>query len=215
MIVKKPLNTKTVLISAGPTREYLDPVRFISNESSGNMGYALASEARRLGAKVILISGPTNLKPPQGVRFVKVVSAGDMLKKVHQNIEQADFFLSSAAVADFAPKKFVRNKIRKRQFDYFLQLKPTADILKKLSSKKGKRIFVGFNLSDSIKNNSEAVKKLKEKQLDFIFSNSLKNLNNPKGSYILLDKKNNVERLTFMSKSMLAKKMFKFILKNI
>lgn len=169
----KKLKGKTVLVTAGPTREPLDAVRFISNPSTGRMGFALAAAARRRGAEVILVSGPTALPPPEGVNFVRVETALEMYRAVFTNLTGVNIFIAAAAVVDYRPEKFFPGKIKKRgKGNLFLQLKPNPDILREVGEKKGKKILVGFaaETENLVKN---ACLKLREKNLDLIVANDL------------------------------------------
>ena len=183
---KTDLEGKTILITAGPTVAPIDPVRIITNKSSGKMGYSLAQKAALRGAKVILISGPTNLQKPFGVKTINVISADEMYKSVKTNIKKADVFICAAAVADFKinPSK---NKIKK-QNSFILKLEKNIDILKEISKKKGKTKLIGFALEtdDLIKN---AKKKMKEKKMDVIIANKSETLNSDKSDFILISNK--------------------------
>jgi phosphopantothenoylcysteine decarboxylase/phosphopantothenate--cysteine ligase len=172
VLSKKDLAGKTVLVTAGPTREFIDAVRFISNPSTGKMGYALAAAARDRGAAVILISGPTQLAPPWGVKLVSVVSAGDMHRAVTEHIDRSDIVIMAAAVSDFKPLRTSDRKIKKEDAAQTLQLERTGDILLELGKAGGKRLLVGFAAeTDDVEQN--AVKKLKDKHLDMIVVNDL------------------------------------------
>jgi phosphopantothenoylcysteine decarboxylase/phosphopantothenate--cysteine ligase len=159
------------LITAGGTREYIDPVRFISNASSGKMGYELARAAAVSGNKVTLITAPTNSPLPKGVKVVEVESASDMFEAVKRRFDRCDCLIMAAAVSDYTPLAPAPVKIKKGKGLITLKLKPTADILKWVSSHKDKRqIVVGFALED--KNLCvNAQKKLNEKNLDMIIAN--------------------------------------------
>ncbi len=166
---------RKVLVTAGPTREAIDPVRFISNHSSGKMGYALAEAFRMRGADVTLVSGPTGLTPPGGVKTIAVESAGQMHKACMKAFPGIDVTVMAAAVADYTPAKAARNKIKKDAGDTpALALKPTEDILATMGrEKKSGQVLVGFALetTDEVAN---ARKKLRNKNLDFIVLNSLR-----------------------------------------
>lgn len=163
---------KTFLVTAGPTREYGDPVRFLSNPSSGKMGYELAEEARKRGADVILVSGPTHIMPPPGVRVVRVQTAEEMEREVDRFIPKADVLIMAAAVSDYKFSKVLSQKAKKKQKSRTIDLVQTADILKKIGKKKGNRILVGFAAeTENIKEN--AMKKAKEKNLDMIVANDI------------------------------------------
>lgn len=160
-----------ILITAGGTREYIDPVRFISNASSGRMGIALARAAVRCGHTVTLIAANTMFRPPVGVKIVNVVSSDEMFKAVKAGFETCDCLIMAAAVSDYKPAKSSRTKIKKEQSVLSLQLKPTQDILKWAGRhKKAGQILVGFALEDTnLLENAE--KKLHAKKLDMIVAN--------------------------------------------
>ncbi len=164
---------KTVLVNAGPTVEAIDPVRFLSNRSSGKMGYALAAEAARRGARVILVSGPVSLAPPAGVEKIPVVSAAEMGEAMDRLFPDADIAILAAAVCDYAPKQAAPQKIKNReQPELRLELKATRDILAGLGKKKTRQLLVGFaaeteNLMDN------ARRKLAEKNVDLLVANDV------------------------------------------
>jgi phosphopantothenoylcysteine decarboxylase/phosphopantothenate--cysteine ligase len=160
-----------ILISAGPTREYIDPIRFISNPSSGKMGYLIAEYARKIGFDVILVSGPTYLKPPEDVKLIKVETAREMQKEILKNFPHVDLLIMAAAVSDWRPYRKFKNKI-KRKKEWLLKLVPNPDILKSVAKiKKKNQKIVGFALeTENIIKNAE--KKLKEKKLDLIIGNT-------------------------------------------
>ncbi|MFP3592243.1 bifunctional phosphopantothenoylcysteine decarboxylase/phosphopantothenate--cysteine ligase CoaBC [Chryseobacterium sp. SIMBA_038] len=171
---KKTLEGKTVLITAGPTYEALDPVRFIGNHSSGKMGFSLAEEASKRGAKVILISGPTSqVIDDKNVDLHKVTSAKEMLAKVFEFYETIDIGIASAAVADYAPKEVAKEKIKKNDDSLTIELIKNPDILKTMGEKKTHQFLVGFALETQ--NEEENAKgKLEKKNLDMIVLNSLR-----------------------------------------
>ena len=159
-----------ILITAGPTREYIDSIRFLSNASTGKMGFECAKAAVRIGHKVTLISGPTNLPDPKGAKTVRVVSALDMLREVKKVYPKTDAVIATAAVSDYRPAKRVRGKRKKGEKTVSLELALNPDILKTLGKKKGKRTLVGFALE--VQNAREnALKKYREKNLDWIVLN--------------------------------------------
>ena len=167
------LSGKHILITAGPTYEAIDPVRFIGNHSSGKMGYALAEEAQKKGAKVTLISGPSALTPPQGIDFHKVTTAQEMFDQVFNHYSQADIAIMSAAVADYTPKVVASEKIKKNEEEMALTLVKNPDILKTMGERKQHQWLVGFALETE--NEEENAKgKLQRKNLDMIVLNSLK-----------------------------------------
>jgi phosphopantothenoylcysteine decarboxylase / phosphopantothenate---cysteine ligase len=168
---EQDLAGETVLVTAGPTREPIDPVRYIGNRSSGKMGYALAEAALRRGAKVILISGPTALKPPAAAEVVQVQTAAEMRDAVTTNLERASIVIKAAAVADFTVRQVADEKI-KRKGPMTLELEPTVDILAEIGAKKAGRIVIGFaaETTDVVAN---ARKKLENKSLDAIVLNDV------------------------------------------
>ncbi|MGB3861511.1 MAG: bifunctional phosphopantothenoylcysteine decarboxylase/phosphopantothenate--cysteine ligase CoaBC [Candidatus Aminicenantaceae bacterium] len=163
---------KNVLVTAGPTREYLDPVRFLSNRSSGKMGYSIAEEAIKRGAHVTLISGPTHISPPQGVKLVLVQTTDEMADQTFQHYEKTDIVIMAAAVSDVTFKDVAPQKMKKKGLSQDVKLVQTQDILKKLGEKKGDRILIGFAAeTENIKENS--LQKIEDKNLDFIVSNNV------------------------------------------
>ena len=171
---KKTLVGKTVLITAGPTYEAIDPVRFIGNHSSGKMGFSLAEEAAKRGAKVILISGPSSQKiNNENIELHKVTSAKEMLSKVLEFYDTTDIGIASAAVADYAPKEVAKEKIKKNDENLTIELVKNPDILKTMGEKKTHQFLVGFALETQ--NEEENAKgKLEKKNLDMIVLNSLR-----------------------------------------
>lgn len=172
LYIKKDLINKKVLVTAGPTREDIDPVRYITNRSSGKMGYAIARAARNRGAEVTLISGPSNLTPPQGVNFIRVHSADDMYNEVMKYYDYMDIVIKSAAVSDYRPVSVNSNKIKKSDNDMSIKLVKNTDILFELGKLKKSQILVGFaaetNNLDKYANN-----KLISKNLDMIVANDV------------------------------------------
>ncbi len=172
LFLPQDLAGKTVLVTAGPTREAIDAVRFISNPSTGKMGYAIAVAARERGAEVVLVSGPTQIATPSGVKIIPVVSAEEMRAAVLDQFPHADAVIMAAAVSDFKPLQMSGRKIKKDDAPSVLQLERTVDILKELGTSKGKRILIGFAAeTDDIEYN--ALKKLKDKNLDMIVVNDV------------------------------------------
>jgi len=170
----KSLEGKTVLITAGPTYEAIDPVRFIGNHSSGKMGFSLAEQASKRGAKVILISGPSSQKTDdKNIQLHKVTSAKEMLNKVFEFYDAVDIGIASAAVADYAPKEVAKEKIKKNDDNLTIELVKNPDILKTMGEKKTHQFLVGFALETQ--NEEENAKgKLEKKNLDMIVLNSLR-----------------------------------------
>ena len=171
---EKDLSGKTVLVTAGPTREAIDPVRFISNHSTGKMGYAIARSASLRGARVILVSGPVSIEPPLFAELVPVGSAEDMYNAVMKYKDEADIIIKSAAVADYTPVSASSEKIKKQSGDMRIELRRTKDILKELGQSRRENQFIcGFAMeTENLIEN--AVKKLESKNVDMIVANSLK-----------------------------------------
>lgn len=171
-LTPKDMAREKVLVTAGATREYIDPVRFISNPSSGKMGYALAGEARMRGAEVVLISGKSPLTPPKGVTFVGVESADDMYAAVMQHLGWSTLVIKAAAVGDYAPESKAGVKIKKTGGELNLKLRRTRDILKEIGERKKQQIVVGFAAETEDLMTNAAVK-LREKNADMIVANNV------------------------------------------
>ena len=170
---KQTLSGKRVMVTAGATIEAIDPVRYISNHSTGKMGYAIAEALAERGAEVVLVSGKTSLQTPQGVRRIDVLSAEDMYNAAVAEFEQADCAVMCAAVADYTPAEVATNKIKKSDAEFTLSLRKTKDIAFELGKVKGSRKIVGFALeTDNEQSNAE--EKLRKKNLDLIVLNSLR-----------------------------------------
>ncbi len=161
-----------ILVTAGPTREHLDPVRFLSNRSTGKMGFAVAAAAAAAGHDAVLIAGPVSLPSPEGVRRVDVVSARDMLAAVEDELPEADVLVMTAAVADWRPKTTSAQKLKKGAMAPVIELEPNPDILRTVASLKGGRVFVGFaaETGDPV---PEAARKLAAKGLDMVVANDV------------------------------------------
>ena len=173
------LRGKRLLVTAGPTREMLDPVRFLSNVSTGHMGYEIARAGRALGFRVTLISGPTALLKPRGLRFVPVVSAEDMKRAVFKFWSGTDALVMTAAVCDYTPIRYSPSKI-KRIRQRSIRFRRTTDILERVGRRKGNRVLVGFALeTEAVERN--ALRKLRAKNLDLIAANWYASGNNPFG----------------------------------
>ena len=170
--VRRDLEGQTFLLTAGPTQEDLDPVRFLTNRSSGRMGYAVAEAAAQRGAKVILISGPTALETPAGVTRVNVRTAAEMLRAVEDHFAQASIAVFAAAVADYRPADIASQKIKKTSGEMTLRLEPNPDILAAVARKKENRLIVGF-AAESDKVAENARQKLSEKNADLIVANDI------------------------------------------
>jgi phosphopantothenoylcysteine decarboxylase/phosphopantothenate--cysteine ligase len=164
------LSGLSVLITAGPTRERLDPVRYLTNRSSGKMGFAVAAAAREAGAHVTLVSGPVQLATPTGITRINVESARDMYAAVHRHVAEADIFIAAAAVADFQPATVAKHKIKKQGVAVKLDLEPAPDIVKSVADMSKRPFVVGFAAeTDNVEDNARS--KLKRKKLDMIAAN--------------------------------------------
>ena len=200
---------KKVMVTAGPTYEAIDPVRFIGNYSSGKMGYALAHELKRHGAEVLLISGPVSLNPPEGVSIVKVTTADEMYDACVENYPNYDIAIMNAAVADYAPIEKFDKKVKRKSDDMKIELKPTRDIAQKLGEmKSGSQFLVGFALeTDNEMDN--AFDKLKKKNLDCIVLNSLQDegagFNYDTNKVTVVDSNNNITKFELKSKQEIAR----------
>ena len=178
VLTAKKLTGKKILITAGPTREPIDPVRFLSNRSSGKMGYAIATAASELGADVTLISGPVHLDTPHGVNRIDVITAEEMLDSTLDQANSHDIFISVAAVADYRVEKISEQKIKKSSDDVELKLTRNPDILKSVAALKNKPFCVGF-AAETEKVEEHARGKLKKKRLDMIAANHVAQAGNP------------------------------------
>ncbi|MAS19544.1 MAG: bifunctional phosphopantothenoylcysteine decarboxylase/phosphopantothenate--cysteine ligase CoaBC [Leeuwenhoekiella sp.] len=193
ILSRLPLKDKKVLITAGPTYEAIDPVRFIGNHSSGKMGYALAEAAANLGAQVILISGPTHLQLKHNlINRINVTSAAEMFEEVKKHYKTVDVAIASAAVADYRPAQVADQKIKKKEAALKIDLEPTADILAYMGAEKKKQFLIGFAL-ETENEVANAQGKLQRKNLDLIVLNSL----NDKGAGF----KTETNKVTFITKS--------------
>ncbi len=204
ILTPKDLEGEHVLVTAGPTREPFDPVRFITNYSSGKMGYAVALQARRRGARVTLVSGPTSLPPPAGVEVVNVGSALEMRDAVLSRLEGVTAVIKAAAVADYRPAALADQKIKKKEGSLTLALERNPDIIREIGRKKGKRVLVGFAMeSENLLANARS--KLIDKNMDLIVANDLREegagFQCDTNIIKILDRKGNVESLPLMDKT--------------
>ena len=214
-----PLKNKKILITAGPTYEALDPVRFIGNHSSGKMGFEIAKAAASLGAEVIIVTGPTHQKAKHSlIQVIPVVSAQDMYEAVHQHFNFVDVAILSAAVADYRPKEVSQSKIKKKGETLTLELEKTKDILASLGAIKTKQILVGFALeTDNELENAKG--KLKKKNLDLIVLNSLKDkgagFKKDTNKVTIIDKNNNINAYQLKSKAEVARDILSVITQKL
>ena len=210
---------KKILITAGPTREKIDPVRYISNRSSGKMGFSIAEAARDEGGLVSLISGPVSLKTPDEIKRINVESADEMFNEVNKVVNNFDFFISTAAVADFKPEKIENQKIKKekKSNNLSMELIENKDILKSISLKKGDLKVIGFaaETQDVVKN---AKKKLNEKKLDLIIANDVSDssigFDSDENEVYLITKKIE-KKIEKISKKKLSRSIIEFIAKYL
>jgi len=204
--IEKTLTGHKILITAGPTREYIDSVRFISNPSTGKMGYAIAEMAARFGAETTLISGPVEITPPYGVRVIYVTSAEEMYNTVMSEFGAHNIVIMASAVADYTPTEKFTGKIKKTTDSMTIELTRTRDILAELGKNKGDKILVGFALeTDNLIENAKD--KLIRKNLDIIFAN----LESEKTGFsadtnagVIIDRDGNIEEIPLLSKRKIA-----------
>ena len=198
------LKGKKILVTSGRTKENIDPVRYLSNNSSGKMGYSLAQAAADLGAEVTLISGPTDLKVPNGLKnFISVESALEMYEKVDEYFKNTDIFIACAAVADYRPKEYKKEKIKKSDSDFVIELVRNPDILLEMSRKKEKQLLVGFAAeTNNIKEN--ALKKLEKKNLDIIVANNASAMGSDENVIEIIKKDRTSVKISQKSKMELA-----------
>ena len=213
----KDLEGKTVLISAGPTLSNIDPVRFITNRSTGKMGYSIAEEARDRGANVILVSGPTNIELPSNIKVINVTTNEEMKNAILEYYDKSDIVIKSAAVADYKIKNYSANKIKKSEGELVLTFVRDNDILKILGEKKKNQILVGFAAeSNNIIENAK--RKIKSKNLDYIVANDITGVDTGFASddnkVIILSKDGEEMHLDKMNKRKVASKIFETILRK-
>ena len=214
---KKDLKGKNVLITAGPTISEIDPVRFITNRSSGKMGYAIAKEARNRGANVTLISGPTSLEAPKNMEVVNISTNEEMRCEVIKRYDNADIVVKAAAVADYKAKNYSEQKIKKGDGDLEISFIRDNDILMELGSKKDKQILVGFAAeSQNLKENAK--RKLERKNLDYIVANDITGKEtgfaSENNKVLIISRDGNEQSLDIMSKQEVAKKLFDIIVEK-
>lgn len=212
--MEKDMSGKKVLITAGATMEKIDPVRFISNHSTGKMGYALAKMAMLRGADVTLVTGKTNIPKPHFVKIIEVESAKEMFEAVDRIFDSQDIAIMSAAVADYRPKTVAEEKIKKKDGESVIELERTEDILATMAARKKNQIVCGFSMeTENMLNNSKA--KLEKKNLDMICANNLKVAGAGFGTdtnVVTLITKDSVEELPLMSKEEVAEEILNRIM---
>ena len=205
-LVPKDLKGEKVLVTAGPTREAIDPVRFISNPSSGRMGYAIARAAKRRGAEVVLVSGPSHLKPPRGVTFIKTTTAEEIAEATMRHYPQSTVVIMAAAVSDYRPRISHRKKVKKEEARINIELERTQDILKELGSRKRGQFLVGFAL-ETENMLANAKKKLKEKRLDMIVANDPGGFDGEITQVTIIESEDTVEHLPPFPKNEVAERI--------
>ncbi|MBU1628447.1 bifunctional phosphopantothenoylcysteine decarboxylase/phosphopantothenate--cysteine ligase CoaBC, partial [bacterium] len=198
---------KKILITSGPTREFIDPVRFISNPSTGRMGIAIARAAKKAGADVTLILGPTEVQTPTDICLIRIVSAFEMDYAVNSVAPESDIIIMAAAVSDYTPIEKSEQKIKKTKSNISLQLKRTKDIISRLHDKYPDKFIVGFAAeSENLVEN--AMKKLEAKKLDMIIANDITKKDAgfaaDTNSVVIIDKSGNIEETGLLTKSQLA-----------
>jgi len=207
LLSPQDLSGEVVLVTAGPTQEPLDPIRYVSNRSSGRMGYAIAEAALARGAKVILVSGPTALKPPSQVETIFVQTAGEMREAVFKSFPETTIVIKAAAVADYRPARMLPSKLKKTGGAFSLEFVPTPDILEELGERKEGRILVGF-AAETENVIERAKEKLLKKNLDLIVANDVTKEGAGFGSetnlVTILDREGTVEELPLLSKAEVA-----------
>lgn len=215
---KLPLKGKKILVTAGPTYEAIDPVRFIGNHSSGKMGFDIANEAAQLGAEVILVSGPSHLKTNHSaIKLIRVISAEEMFAACMENFETVDVAIAAAAVADYKPKNVASQKIKKNDVSFVIELEKTKDILASLGQIKKNQFLIGFAL-ETENEIEHAKQKIQKKNLDLIVLNSLNDIGagfgKPTNKVTFIDKEFNVEPQELKSKEEVALDIVNKIIKH-
>jgi len=206
----RKLEDKRILITAGPTREFIDPVRYISNPSTGRMGVAISYAAQDLGAKVTLILGPSEVRVPEGLELIRILTADDMYDEVYSKAPDADIIIMTAAVSDYRPLNKAEHKLKKTENNITVEFTRTRDILGGLKDRFPEKLIVGFAAEsrDILEN---AKKKLTAKKLDIIVANDITQKNTGFGtdtnSVLIIDKTGRIEESGLMSKLEIARKI--------
>ena len=204
----KPLR---FLITAGPTREFFDPIRYISNRSSGKMGYAIAAACRKISPHVTLVTGPVTLPEPAGVKCVPVTTAAEMAREVFRRYAKADVVIMTAAVCDYRPRRVASKKLKQTGQRLVLELEPTTDILLELGKRKRRQILIGF-AAETDELERHALDKLRRKRLDLIVANDASAFDADTNCVTLFFADGRVERLPEMSKWKVARQLLQRIL---
>ncbi|AYE36658.1 bifunctional phosphopantothenoylcysteine decarboxylase/phosphopantothenate--cysteine ligase CoaBC [Borrelia turcica IST7] len=208
-----PLKHKKILITASRTEEALDPIRYFSNKSTGQMGFKLGIEAKNLGADVTIITGPSNERTPDGINVMRVKAATEMYEQATKIYKDFNVIIGAAAVADFRPEKIYENKIKKNELENFnIKLIKNPDIIKYIGKNKVKnQIIIGFCAQESETLVDKAKEKLKTKNLDYIIANDLKYFGSNLNKIYIIDSKNNIQNLPEMSKKEIAVEILKIL----
>jgi len=206
------------VITAGPTREPIDPVRYLSNRSSGKMGYAIAEAAVAAGHEVVLISGPVSLDCPRGVKSVSITTSDEMFDAVHEHVRDCDILVMCAAVADFKPKHVAKEKIKKRDTELALEIIPTRDILVSLTKKGRQYVVVGFAAeTENVESNARA--KLLEKNCDIVVANDARiAMESDENEVKIFFRGDKTETISRAAKKIIARelvKIFENVVKNV
>lgn len=199
-----------ILVTAGPTREYFDTVRFVSNPSTGKMGYALAAAAKKRGHHVVLVSGPVAIQPPRGIETVQVTTAAEMAVAAKRAFRQADAAVLTAAVCDYRPHRQLRHKLKKQPRTRPILLEPTEDIAASLGRRKAKRLIIGFAMEDR-DHRANAEKKLVKKHCDAIVLNGPENVGADRAVIQILTADGRWHPETKGTKTQLADKIIKLL----
>lgn len=213
-----PLYGKKILITAGPTYEPIDPVRFVGNHASGKMGFALARQASALGAEVTLVTGPTALQADFKVNCIRVTTSDEMFEACKQYFHQTDVFIAAAAVADYRPKEVAPQKIKKQSETYSIEMVKTIDVLKTLSFDKKQQFIVGFAL-ETENEIEHALEKIHKKDVDLMVMNSLNDsgagFGHDTNKVTLLDKQGVIKALELQSKDTVAQEILNHVIQRI
>ncbi len=200
------------LVTAGPTREPIDPIRYLSNRSSGKMGYAIAEAAINAGHDVVLISGPVDVDPPRGAELTSVLTSDDMFDAVHEHLHDCDVLVMCAAVADYKPKQLSKTKIKKRDADLSLELIPTRDILASLPKEDRNYVVVGF-AAETENVEARARKKLEEKNCDVIVANDVSHpdfgMESDENEVTMLFRDGKIKKIARSPKKIVARELLK------
>jgi phosphopantothenoylcysteine synthetase/decarboxylase len=206
------------VVTAGPTREAIDPVRFISNRSSGKMGYAIAAAAVARGHEVILISGPATIPPPQGADFVSITTSDELFDAVHQAVPTCDVLVMCAAVSDYAPTAPARRKMKKRNVPFFLQLVPTRDILASLPRKNRRYLVIGF-AAETHDLEAKARQKLLKKNCDILVANDVSRndlgMESDENEVVIFFRKGQPKKISRAPKIKIARELVKIVSKML